>query len=329
MTSRRAHLGPAAVAIRSEDVTAGDQFPGHLEAGALLDLRAASPLDPSMIDRSDIVLNFFPHLSAEIRGEVNEVLLRDAQVGKALMLLDSCDGEVPDDLLAFFMQALSDRVARAVQHFVIHNMSYALRDLQVDAKTKLLSQTAFNKLIPVYFEEWQKEELPFVVVRCDIDFFKSVNDTLSDDCGDYVLGKVGHLLSTMVKRDKDIVARDGGEEFTIVLVGATLDQAAARADEIRRAIEAMVFEYRGERFKCTMCFGVAEFVPEKDSSFDDVRNLASGGTKFAKRAGRNRTVMVGRDAKPEVIGQGQEERPKGLWRFELVGAVPDIPQEKQ
>lgn len=323
--------GDGLVSARPLDVISSSSVMGGLgPAGQALDLNESFPIDLNAVDPVDIVANFFPNLIVEIRSRVNEVLRDDDQVKRGLKMLETSGTTINDETWIFVITALSDRVARVVYRYVIDNLSYALGLLEVDELTKLLSQTAFRKSMPIIFEAMRRENQGFAVVSCDIDYFKPLNDdpNLGHDCGDMVLGKIGHVLASKVKKGVDIVARDGGEEFTIVLVGADLETAVARAEEIRKMIEEMVLEYRGRRFSCTMSFGVTAFDPERDGDFDTVKARAYKAFHYGKEAGRNRTVVAREGSSetmtPDPAGEGDVYetvtpdpvvRPEGvLWK---------------
>ena len=97
-----------------------------------------------------------------------------------------------------------------------------------------------------YLEETMGRELPRArrmgqsvgVIVLDLDHFKRLNDTYGHDAGDIVLAKTGELLRNTTRR-QDIACRFGGEEFAVILPGATLAIARNRAEAIRVALEAL------------------------------------------------------------------------------------------
>ncbi|HEY4998960.1 MAG TPA: CHASE domain-containing protein, partial [Usitatibacter sp.] len=97
-----------------------------------------------------------------------------------------------------------------------------------------------------YLEETMRRELPRArrlgesvgVIVIDIDHFKNLNDTFGHDAGDFVLERTGELLRAAT-RDSDIACRFGGEEFAVILPGATLLVARNRAEAIRAALESL------------------------------------------------------------------------------------------
>ncbi len=109
---------------------------------------------------------------------------------------------------------------------------------------------------------------PLCVIMFDLDHFKSVNDTYGHAGGDLVLKEVAALAMGLIRKT-DLLGRYGGEEFCIALPGTALEDAAARAEEIRQAIAGHVFNFEGKIIPVTSSFGVAEVVHELDGDCID------------------------------------------------------------
>ncbi len=125
----------------------------------------------------------------------------------------------------------------------------------------------------------------------DIDHFKQVNDRYGHAAGDAVLRAVATKLAGNVRQD-DVVVRQGGEEFVILLRQCALEPATERADEIRRALQAMRIDVGDVSLSVTASFGLAEWT--ESGGFEDALYLADQALYLAKRRGRNR-VEVGHD----------------------------------
>ena len=122
----------------------------------------------------------------------------------------------------------------------------------------------------------------------DIDYFKRFNDTYGHLAGDAMLRAVGKLLEKNT-RQGDIACRFGGEEFLLVMPGASLDDAFGRAEQIRQALESMQVKYGETQLKATFSAGVAGY-PMHGSTLEGVIRIADDALYEAKQAGRNRVV---------------------------------------
>jgi diguanylate cyclase (GGDEF)-like protein len=131
---------------------------------------------------------------------------------------------------------------------------------------------------------------PLAIIMLDLDYFKMINDTYGHLAGDLVLGKVGHYLNGC-SRGEDVVCRYGGEEFVIIMPGASLESGIKRAEDIcRGATESLRIKYR-EKFlpDITVSLGVASY-PEHGETADLLLYNADNALYLAKKSGRNRIV---------------------------------------
>lgn len=135
----------------------------------------------------------------------------------------------------------------------------------------------------------------FATVICDIDFFKTVNDTHGHEAGDKVLVEIGRILQTSL-REVDFVARWGGEEFLILLPDTTAEGAAVVAEKIRRRVEEEAIAWADRKINCTVTLGIALY-DTKHSDLNRVIRQADDALYQGKREGRNR-VIAHRDRAP-------------------------------
>lgn len=129
------------------------------------------------------------------------------------------------------------------------------------------------------------------VIAVDIDHFKRLNDSYGHDMGDVVLRRMGELLRTAT-RAGDIACRMGGEEFAVILPGATPEAARYRAEAIRSAFGAMHFDYEGREVgPFTLSAGVSALAPAALDWAHALRQ-ADRALYAAKEAGRNRVLAA-------------------------------------
>jgi diguanylate cyclase (GGDEF)-like protein len=129
------------------------------------------------------------------------------------------------------------------------------------------------------------------VIIFDLDQFGAFNKLHGHQTGDAVLRAFADILRRRF-RGSDTVARYGGEEFLAVLEGATVDQARAVAEEIRTAFALVtILGPDGSTLTGTVSAGCAGMGADNDH-FSDVIARADVGLVMAKRAGRNRVIVV-------------------------------------
>ncbi|MGM7701573.1 GGDEF domain-containing protein [Pseudalkalibacillus sp. Hm43] len=161
---------------------------------------------------------------------------------------------------------------------------------KVDFLTSLNNVRKFDEEMNAF----KKHRLPkgerLSILLIDIDFFKKVNDTYGHEAGDEVLRQLGQVLKSKA-RMKDIVSRNGGEEFSILLPDCDLETAEEIAERIRNAVENHIFDLPdGSGIQITVSIGVASF-PDTVKVFDKLYKEADEGLYKAKRTGRNKVCV--------------------------------------
>jgi diguanylate cyclase (GGDEF)-like protein len=153
-----------------------------------------------------------------------------------------------------------------------------------------------------YLDETMDRELPRArrrgesigVIVIDIDNFKNLNDTYGHDAGDFVLERVADILRANT-RNSDIPCRFGGEEFAVILPGATLTVARQRAEAIRAALESSHMEFGGKRLApLTLSAGVTALPPHANDWGESIHQ-ADRALYTAKQGGRNRVIVAADD----------------------------------
>jgi diguanylate cyclase len=146
--------------------------------------------------------------------------------------------------------------------------------------------TNFNTAIINANEKGEKLSLLMI----DIDFFKKVNDTYGHGDGDIVLRELGKIL-VKTSRSFDIVSRNGGEEFTVLLLDCSKDQALEIAERIRSKVQKHSFVLSNEiQISITVSVGVSSY-PESLSEIEKLLETADMALYTAKRTGRNRVCL--------------------------------------
>ena len=166
----------------------------------------------------------------------------------------------------------------------------ALCDLSSkDALTGLVNRRSFEMALAREVDRVARSGEPALLLMLDIDHFKAVNDGFGHDAGDEVLREFAVRLATNV-RAIDLPCRLGGEEFVVVMPGASLEDATRVADRIRRDIEAQPFPIMGvaEGLTITVSIGVAASVA--GDTPEALLKRADEGVYEAKTSGRDRVI---------------------------------------
>jgi two-component system cell cycle response regulator len=165
---------------------------------------------------------------------------------------------------------------------------------QTDGLTGLDNRRHLNERIDEMFQHAQRLNEPFSLVMCDLDKFKSVNDTYGHQAGDEVLKQLAKILKDEA-REIDRVGRYGGEEFMLLLPGTVLDAAVTFAERVRKTIEAHTFTFDGGTLQRTASFGVSGLPHPKVDQSDALVRTADDALYVAKEAGRNRVIRFDGD----------------------------------
>jgi len=182
----------------------------------------------------------------------------------------------------------------------MHHEIERLKNLvYVDELTGLMNRRGINDEMGAFFKEALfAQENPemrkgvviadFSVIFIDADNFKSINDTYGHDEGDRVLKAIAQVLQDHA-RGIDAVGRLGGEEFVIGLLGATEDDAYAKADELRKLITQDV-DVAQDR-KMTVSIGVASLHHSKAQTLTELIEYADKAMYEAKTKRGKDTVV--------------------------------------
>jgi diguanylate cyclase (GGDEF)-like protein len=182
------------------------------------------------------------------------------------------------------IKALQEELARANESL--------LRMSQIDGLTGVDNRRHIEERLTEMYEHSARLNEPLAVVMCDVDHFKSVNDTYGHQAGDAVLRQVAEVLRDTA-REIDRVGRYGGEEFLVLLPGAHVQDAVAFADRVRQAVADREFAYDGGVVRRTLSAGVAAW-PHPDVRHQEALvKCADDALYVAKESGRNRVVAFG------------------------------------
>jgi diguanylate cyclase (GGDEF)-like protein/PAS domain S-box-containing protein len=158
-----------------------------------------------------------------------------------------------------------------------------------DPLTGLFNRRFLQETLDREISRAHREGKPIGFIIMDLDYFKQVNDTYGHKAGDMVLKKLGDLLIRNL-RAEDIPCRYGGEEFTIMMPGASLENTLERAKNLLCQINEMEIVYDNAKIKITASMGVSVF-PDHGTGEEDALICADRALYQAKGLGRNRVFV--------------------------------------
>ena len=185
-------------------------------------------------------------------------------------------------------------LARSVRY--AHKMGSILDQLRLlathDPLTGLKNRREFERLLA---DEWQRSarfQRTFALAVVDIDHFKKINDTHGHAAGDIVLRHVASLLGGQL-RTVDHLARVGGEEFAIIMVETSRDEAVQSIQRLLVLLGESPCSLPGlaEPVLVTLSAGLA-MMPDDAESIPELFEAADKALYTAKRTGRNRLVTA-------------------------------------
>jgi diguanylate cyclase (GGDEF)-like protein len=172
----------------------------------------------------------------------------------------------------------------------IQSLQAQLREQAIrDPLTNLYNRRYMQETFERELASAQRHQQMVGVIMMDIDHFKRLNDTHGHKAGDLMLQALGDLLQNET-RDYDVACRYGGEEFVIVMSGATKETAHRRAEQLRSHFADLHLEFSGMVLRATISIGVAIF-PVHGETSEALLRAADQALYAAKAGGRNR-VMV-------------------------------------
>ncbi|MBF0288137.1 MAG: diguanylate cyclase [SAR324 cluster bacterium] len=162
-----------------------------------------------------------------------------------------------------------------------------------DPLTSLNNRRYFTERLQEEFLRTLRNQQEISLIMLDIDYFKKINDNYGHPCGDSVLLQYATILKKNL-RQHDIVARFGGEEFVIGMVGQSLQDAYSMAERIRQDVEQFSFQHDDHTLHITCSAGVGSY-PEicSDSpSLDAMLREVDAALYYAKNNGRNQVIIA-------------------------------------
>lgn len=207
---------------------------------------------------------------------------------------------IKDKILLFKLLVLYPTALILMSYFVFTLTEYLSESIVIDRKLKseatvdfltgLNNLRQFKKDFNNLAQQAMRKKEYMSILFLDIDFFKNVNDTYGHSSGDIVLKNLAIIFRDTC-RSFDIISRNGGEEFSILLLDCTLSHAAEIAERIRKNVEDYEFHLSDKMsINLTISIGVSTY-PDITNDINHLVEDADNALYKAKRTGRNKVCI--------------------------------------
>ena len=196
----------------------------------------------------------------------------------ALMMLDRCYKE--------YLQQIG------IEHALMISRAETERLVRTDVLTGLANRRDYEKRFEQAWHMAARQGADLALLVIDLDHFKQLNDTYGHAAGDACLRHFAQILQQQFRRVGDLAARIGGEEFAVILSGASGFEAAQLGRDFSEALAQSPCHYRDQTIVITASIGAGAADWDKDS--DPVATFAriDQACYEAKKQGRSRLVAV-------------------------------------
>jgi diguanylate cyclase (GGDEF)-like protein/PAS domain S-box-containing protein len=192
------------------------------------------------------------------------------------------DGRVLGAVLVFHDVTENRQLARQLEHDATH-----------DALTGLINRAEFERRLARALASAQQYGTQHALCYLDLDQFKIVNDTAGHAAGDELLRQINIVLSGMF-RERDTLARIGGDEFGLLLDNCPLDRAQLIAQTVVGDIRDHRFHWEGRAYQIGVSIGLTPITAEAQDTAQ-LLTQADVACYIAKEMGRNRVHLYQRE----------------------------------
>jgi len=157
----------------------------------------------------------------------------------------------------------------------------------MDPLTGLANRRAFADRLARSYDEATRYDFDLACAMCDLDSYKSLNDSLGHQAGDRILVTTAEVIRRNL-RSSDAAARYGGDEFVILLPHTSIEVALNVSDRIREQLRDATSQCTNASEGITLSAGVASLKSDHPASADALVAMADRALYAAKDRGKNR-----------------------------------------
>jgi diguanylate cyclase (GGDEF)-like protein/PAS domain S-box-containing protein len=228
------------------------------------------------------------HLLGDHSAHVCVPMMAQGEMVGVITIKHPDRSEIVDALV--LVKAAADQVALALSNLRLRE---SLRSQSIrDPLTGLFNRRYMEETFERELSRVRRENKTLSMLMLDLDHFKKYNDTHGHAGADQLLREFGALLLRSF-RSEDIVCRFGGEEFVVILPGASAEEAEIRAECVRAATRNLAVRYQGSPLPATtVSIGVSQAFLHGESP-EALLRAADEALYRSKEVGRDRVIVAG------------------------------------
>jgi two-component system, chemotaxis family, response regulator WspR len=208
-------------------------------------------------------------------------------------------------------KAYLNQLQRDAAYLALHESQRKLMEINielqrltnVDGLTGLSNRRYFNEYIETQWKLAARDQSPMSIFMIDVDNFKLYNDTYGHLAGDEVLKAIATAMQQSFTRPTDLTARFGGEEFAVILPATPIHPLHLLGEKLLHNVENLRIPHSASTVgECvTISIGGTSTIPQDETSFLYLVEVADAALYAAKKSGKNRVIIH------EFYGLGQSD----------------------
>ena len=177
---------------------------------------------------------------------------------------------------------MTEEEIKRIYELINNDELKVLIDKLIKERNNLLNEVTYDVLTKTHNRRILNKETKYdIVIMCDVDNFKEVNDMFGHDAGDKILKTVSELLQS-ITREGDFVCRYGGDEFVIVLKNCSSSDAKNKLEIVNKEFEGITNLGIG----VSLSFGITEY--EENKTLEEAIKEADQALYISKNNGKNK-----------------------------------------
>ncbi len=206
------------------------------------------------------------------------------------VLIAATGANIADEHTERLLELFSRSIGLAINNAMTHSKFQRLA--AIDGLTEIYNRRFGMDRLKEDFSRAIRESSSLTLAMVDIDHFKSVNDTYGHLVGDKAIILTTSIIKSSL-REGDIVVRYGGEEFLIILHGASSQDAVTACERIRHKVQDSILTEGEQQIRLSVSIGIAAYPEQPVSKEMELIDMADQALYHAKNTGRNKVICFG------------------------------------